>query len=163
MTVGERIVALHALLDEGLVVLGLEARDRDGVLREMALKLEARYKAVAGDGLWEKLLKREEMGTTAIGQGVAIPHCRTKKLKSPVLLLGLTREGIAFESVDGKPAHVFFLLVSPQDNPNAGLRLLAAIAALNRGSRTLAAKLLKAATAADVLKILKAEEEKALG
>jgi len=155
-------VALYSLLDEDLVVPRLEARDRDGVLREMTGKLEARHKAVAGDGLLEKLLEREEMGTTAIGQGVAIPHCRTKKLKSPALLLGLSEEGIAFESVDGQLAHVFFLLISPQDNPNAGLRLLAAIAALNRGSRTLAAKLLKAGTAADVLKILKAEEEKTL-
>jgi len=153
---------LHSLLDEDLIVLRLGARDRDGVLSELAATLESRHKALAGEGLLEKLLKREEMGTTAIGQGVAIPHCRTKKLKSPVLLLGLSKEGIAFESVDGKPAHVFFLLISPGDNPNAGLRLLAAIAALTRGSRTLAAKLLKAATAADVLKVLKAEEEKGL-
>jgi mannitol/fructose-specific phosphotransferase system IIA component (Ntr-type) len=155
-------VALHSLLDEDLVVPRLEARDRDGVLREMTGKLEARHKAVVGDGLLEKLLEREEMGTTAIGQGLAIPHCRTKKLKSPALLLGLSKDGIPFESVDGQLAHVFFLLISPQDNPNAGLRLLAAIAALNRGSRTLAVKLLKAGTAADILKILKAEEEKTL-
>lgn len=153
---------LHSLLDEGLIVLRLGARDRDGVLRELAEKLEARHKALAGEDLLEKLLKREEMGTTAIGQGVAIPHCRTKKLKSPALLLGLSKEGIAFESVDGKLAHVFFLLISPGDNPNAGLRLLAAIASLTRESRTIAAKLLKAATAADVLKILRAEEEKLL-
>jgi mannitol/fructose-specific phosphotransferase system IIA component (Ntr-type) len=155
-------VALHSLLDEELVLLRLGARDRDGVLREMAAKLEALNKALAGDGLAEKLLIREEMGTTAIGQGVAIPHCRTKKLKHPALLLGLSKEGVAFDSVDGKLAHVFFLLISPGDNPNAGLRLLAAIAALTRGSRTLAAKLLKAATTADVLKVLKAEEEKTL-
>jgi mannitol/fructose-specific phosphotransferase system IIA component (Ntr-type) len=151
-------VALHAHLDEDLVLPRLEARDREGVLREMTARLEARRAAVAGDGLLEKLLKREDMGTTAIGQGVAIPHCRTKKVKTPVLVLGLSREGVPFGSVDGEPAHVFFLLVSPQDNPGAGLRLLASIAALNRGSRTLAAKLLKTSTAADVLEVLRAEE-----
>jgi len=151
-------VALHSHLDEELVLPRLEARDREGVLREMTARLEARHAFIAGDGLLEKLLKREDMGTTAIGQGVAIPHCRTKNVKTPILVLGLSREGVPFGSVDGEPAHVFFLLVSPQDNPNAGLRLLASIAALNRGSRALAAKLLKAATAADVLEVIRAEE-----
>ena len=155
-------MALHALLDEDLVVPRLEARDRAGVLREMTARLEARHKGVAGQGLLEKLLAREEMGTTAIGRGVAIPHCRTKKLEFPLLLLGLSKEGVAFESVDGKLVHVFFLLISPQDNPDAGLRLLAAVAALNRGSRALAGKLLKAGTAAEAIDILKAEEERTL-
>ena len=78
-------------------------------------------------------------------------------------LLGLSPDGVPFEAVDGKLSHVFFLLVSPEDNPGDGLRLLAAIAALTRTSRTLASKLLKAPTPADVLKILRAEEEKGRG
>jgi PTS system nitrogen regulatory IIA component len=153
-------VKLHSLLDEDLVLPRLGARDRDGILREMSSVLEARHKAVFGGGLLGKLRNREELGTTAIGHGVAIPHCRVKGLKSPALLLGLSKEGVPFEAVDGKLAHVFFLLVSPEDNPGAGLRLLAAIAALTRESRTLASKLLKSMTAADVLKTLRAEEEK---
>jgi nitrogen PTS system EIIA component len=153
-------VKLHSLLDEDLVLPRLKARDRDGILREMSAALEASHKADLGSGLLAKLRQREELGTTAIGHGVAIPHCRTKGLKSPALLLGLSKEGVQFEAVDGKLSHVFFLLVSPEDNPGAGLRLLAAIAGLTRGSRTLASKLLKAATAADVLKTLQAEEEK---
>jgi len=153
-------VKLHSLLDEDLVLPRLEARDRDGILREMSAVLEARHKAVLGGGLLRRLQQREELGTTAIGHGVAIPHCRAKGLKSPALLLGLSKDGVHFEAMDGKLSHVFFLLVSPEDNPGAGLRLLAAIAALTRESRTLASKLLKAATAADVLKTLRAEEEK---
>lgn len=160
MTLPGKIVKLHSLLDEDLVLPRLEARDRDGILREMSARLESRHKAVLGGVLLDKLQRREELGTTAIGHGVAIPHCRTKALQSPVLLLGLSKEGVHFEAVDGKLSHVFFLLVSPEDNPGAGLRLLAAIAALTRKSRTLASKLLKAATSADVLKTLQAEEEK---
>ena len=154
---------LHSLLDEDLVLPRLAARDRAGIIREMSAKLEARHATKLDGGLLDRLLKREELGTTAIGHGVAVPHCRTKGLKSPVLLLGLSRAGVAFEAVDGKLSHVFFLLVSPEDNPGAGLRLLAAIAALTRTSRTLASKLLKAPTAADVLRILRAEEEKPRG
>ena len=154
---------LHALLDETLVLPRLEARDREGVLREMAGAFAARHAGTIDGALLDKLLKREELGTTAIGHGVAVPHCRAPGFESPILLLGLSREGVAFEAVDGKLSHVFFLLVSPEDNPATGLRLLAAIAALTRTSRTLASKLLKAPTAADVLKVLRAEEEKAYG
>ena len=151
---------LHSLLDEDLVLHRLQARDRDGILREMSAALEARHKAAFARGLLAKLREREELGTTAIGHGVAIPHCRTKGLKSPALLLGLSKEGVPFEAVDGKLCYVFFLFVSPEDNPGVGLSLLAATAALARKSRTLASKLLKAGTTAEVLKILRAEEEK---
>ncbi len=154
------MVKIHALLDEGLVLPRLEARNRAGVLREMSKKLEARYAPGLDGTLLDKLLKREEMGTTAIGKGVAVPHCRAKGLRSPALLLGLSPEGIVFEAVDGKPSHVFFLLVSPEDNPGAGLRLLAAIAGLTRRSRSLSSKLLKAPTPAGVIEALRAEEEK---
>jgi PTS system nitrogen regulatory IIA component len=156
-------VKLHALLDEDLVLPRLASRDRTGVLRELAAKLEARHAGELGERLYDKLLKREELGTTAIGRGVAVPHCRAKGLKTPALLLGLSPEGVAFQAVDGKRAHVFFLLVSPEDNPGTGLRLLAAIASLVRTSRSLSSKLLKAPTAADVLKTLQAEEEKGRG
>jgi PTS system nitrogen regulatory IIA component len=151
---------LHALLDEGLILPRLESRDRAGVLAEMAARLESRHAPALDGSLLEKLLKREELGTTAIGKGVAVPHCRAKGIKSPALLLGLSPEGVAFEAVDGKPSHVFFLLVSPEDNPGAGLRLLAAIAGLVRRTRSLSSKLLKAPAPADIIGVLKAEEEK---
>ena len=76
------MVRIHALLDEGLVVPRLAARDRAGVLREMSDRLEARHAPGLDGTLLDKLLKREEMGTTAIGKGVAVPHCRAKGLKS---------------------------------------------------------------------------------
>jgi PTS system nitrogen regulatory IIA component len=151
---------LHALLDDGLILPRLEARDRTGVLREMAARLEARHAPGLDDTLLDKLLKREELGTTAIGKGVAVPHCRAKGLKVPALLLGLSPDGVAFDAVDGKPSHVFFLLVSPEDNPGAGLRLLAAIAGLVRRSRGLSSKLIKAPTPEAIIGVLRAEEEK---
>jgi PTS system nitrogen regulatory IIA component len=151
---------LHRLLSEDLVLPDLAARDRAGVIGEMSAALEARRGDVAGAGLLDKLMKREELGSTAVGRGVAVPHCRAKGLGSPAVLLGLSRRGVAFEAADGKPAHVFFLLVSPEENPATGLRLLAAIAALTRTSRTLASRLLKALSPADVLRTLKEEEDK---
>jgi PTS system nitrogen regulatory IIA component len=151
---------LHAILDDGLVLTRLGARDRPGVLGEMAARLEARHAPGLDGVLLEKLLKREELGSTAIGKGVAVPHCRAKGLQAPALLVGLSPEGVPYEAVDRKPAHVFFLLVSPEDNPGAGLRLLAAIAGLVRRSRGLTSKMLRAPTAADVIGVLKSEEER---
>lgn len=146
------------------MVLGrLKAGDREGVLREMAAQMDARARIPPEEGILDKLLKREELGTTAIGQGVAVPHCRANGIKAPVLMLGLSKEGVPFSAVDGKLSHVFFLLVSPQDNPNASLRLLAAIAALTRKSRSLTSKLLRASEPAQILQILREEEEKARG
>lgn len=156
-------MTLHALLDEDLVLHRLAARDRTGVLRELSARLEAKRGAEFDGTLLDRLLKREELGTTAIGHGVAVPHCRANGLRTPALALGLSPDGVPFEAGDGKLSHVFFLLVSPEDAPGEGLRLLAAIAALTRTSRTLAFKLLKAPTPADVLKTLKAEEEKSRG
>ena len=152
---------LHDLLDEGLVLPRLEARDRTGVLRELAACLETRHETALDGALLDKLLKREELGTTAIGHGVAVPHCRAKGLKAPALALGLSPDGVSFEAGDGKLSHVFFLLVSPEDNPGAGLRLLAAIAGLVRRSRSLTSKMLKATTAEAAIEALRAEEEKA--
>jgi PTS system nitrogen regulatory IIA component len=153
------MVKIHSLLDESLVLPRLESRDRAGVLREMSERLEARLPGLDGM-LLERLMKREELGTTAIGKGVAVPHCRAQGIKIPALLLGLSPQGVAFEAVDGMPSCVFFLLVSPEDNPGSGLRVLAAIAGLVRRSRSLASKLLKAETAAAVLEALRAEEER---
>jgi PTS system nitrogen regulatory IIA component len=151
---------LHALLDEDLVLPRLAARDREWVLKEMSARMEARHAPGLNGGLMEKLLKREELGTTAIGKGVAVPHCRAKGIKSPALLLGLSPDGVSFQAVDGRPSHVFFLLISPEDNPGSGLRLLAEIAGLVRRSRGLAAKLLKAATPQEIIGVLRTEEEK---
>ncbi len=153
------MVKIHSLLDEGLVLPRLAARDRAGVLTEMAARLESRTPGLDGT-LLERLLKREELGTTAIGKGVAVPHCRAKGIKSPALALGLSVDGVPFAAVDGKPSCVFFVLVSPEDNPGSGLHVLAAIAGLVRRSRSLASKLLKAPTAAEVLDALRAEEER---
>lgn len=154
---------LHALLDEGLVLPRLRARDKEGALREMAERLEPRLPAGFAGTLADRLLRREALGTTAIGHGVAVPHCRAKGLEAPALLLALSREGVPFEAGDGEPSRVFFLLISPEDNPGAGLRLLASISALTRTSKALASKLLKAGTGAGVLEALRAEEERSRG
>ena len=152
---------LHPLLSEDLVLPGLKGRDRDDILREMVEHLRERVNTAPADDLFEKLLAREKLGTTAIGGGVAIPHCKVAGLKAPVLLLGLSRRGVDFQSLDGRATHIIFLVLSPLENPGVNLRVLASIAKLLRKSGTLASKLIKAPTAKDALRALREEEERA--
>jgi len=152
-------VKLHKLLREDMVLARLGGRTREDVLREMAEHVRAR--AALDEGLHERLLAREELGTTAIGGGVAIPHCKAPGLKAPVLALGLSPEGVPFSSVDGRDTHVVFLVVSPLENPSVNLRVLASIAKLVRKSGDLAGKLLKAATSGEVVRVLGEEEDRA--
>jgi PTS system nitrogen regulatory IIA component len=150
---------LHSLLTDDLVLAELRGRDRESVLNEMVEHLRGLGDIGPEDDLLGKLLAREALGTTAIGGGIAIPHCRLSGLKAPVLLLGLSRGGVSFESVDGGDTHVIFLLVSPLESPNVNLRVLASIAKLSRRSRTLAAKLLRAPTVGEALRVLREEED----
>jgi PTS system nitrogen regulatory IIA component len=152
-------VKLHSLLTEGMVLARLRGRSREAVLEEMVEHLRGRKGSSFGDDLLEKLLAREGLGTTAIGGGIAIPHCKVESLKAPVLVLGMSQDGVSFGSVDGEDTHVIFLLISPLENPNVNLRVLAAIAKLARRSRTLTGKLLQAPTTAGVLEVLREEED----
>jgi len=150
---------LHSLLSEDMILAPLQGRSREAVLEEMVGHLRGRKADGFGDDLLVKLLEREELGTTAIGRGIAIPHCKIAGLRTPVLVLGLSPEGVSFGSVDGEDAHAIFLLVSPLEHPNVNLGVLAAIAKLARQSRALAAKLLRAPSAAAVLEVLRREED----
>lgn len=86
-------------------------------------------KGVIGDAdsMYRRLVEREELGSTAIGSGVAIPHCKMEELDNVVVAVGLSRQGVEFESEDGEPVRLFFLVVSPSSQPAAHLRSLAAI------------------------------------
>jgi len=73
------------------------------------------------------LLDRERLGSTGIGEGVAIPHGKMVGLKEMVISFGRSREGIDFEAMDGKPVHLFFLLMAPENSAGLHLKVLAKI------------------------------------
>jgi mannitol/fructose-specific phosphotransferase system IIA component (Ntr-type) len=110
--------------------------------------------------LFEKLIQREELGSTAIGEGVAIPHCKMKGIKDPVVLLAVSAKGVQFHSLDGKPSHLFFLVASSPDNPSLNLQILAAIAHLVRKANSLLQSILGAKNISEILEIVREEEEK---
>jgi nitrogen PTS system EIIA component len=147
------------LLSEEAIIADLRAGDRDAVLAEMAAAAARRDSRCAGDSLLEKLLERERLGSTAIGEGVAIPHGKLAGLADPLLVLGVSRRGVEFAAPDGKPCRVFFLAVSSADAPVQNLSLLAAVSRIIRGSRGLLPDLAAARTAPEILAAVRRAEE----
>jgi len=97
------------------------------VLRALADRMAKTGVVADSNSMYRRLVEREELGSTAIGRGVAIPHCKMDDLSRVVVAIGLSPEGVEFESEDGEPVRLFFLVVSPADAPAAHLRSLAAI------------------------------------
>ncbi len=151
---------LHNLLIRDMIIEELDSQDREGALREMVNFLKKKKKVSKEKELYEKLLQREELGSTAIGEGVAIPHCKIKGVKSPIILLAISKKSVDFQSLDGKPSNIFFLVVSSPENPSLNLQILAAIASLVRKSGSLLKKILNAANISAILEIIREEEEK---
>ncbi len=106
---------LAELMNPKRVKIGLEARDKEGVLKELVdlLDLSDENKEI----LLEALKRREELGSTGIGKGIAIPHSRSTVVDNIYLVIGTSKEGVDFDSVDGKPVHIFFMLVAPPNDP----------------------------------------------
>ena len=156
----KKTVKIASLLTEDMIIPDLLSQEREAVLGEVVAYLKRAEKVVKDKELFEKLIQREKLGSTAIGGGIAIPHCKVKEVKSPLVALALSKKGVAFEAADGKPAHVFFVVISSPDNPSQNLQILAAIAHLVRKSASLPKKILGAKSPGKILEFIREEEEK---
>jgi len=148
------------LLMQDMVLLELQSESMEDVLKEIVGFLKKKNKVTKEKDLYEKLIQREKLGSTAIGDGVAIPHCKMKGVKEPILFLAVSKKGVNFYSADNRPSYVFFLVVSSPDNPSLNLQILAAIAHLVRKANSLLKKILKAKNISEILDIIQEEEEK---
>lgn len=108
------------------IVPELTATTKEGVIREMvgSLASAGSLKAAETEDIVRAILKRELLGSTGIGRGVAIPHTKHGSVERLIGTVALSRPGVSFESLDGEPVHVFVLLISPQDRPGDHLRAL---------------------------------------
>jgi mannitol/fructose-specific phosphotransferase system IIA component (Ntr-type) len=108
------------------IIPDLRATTKEGVIREMVESLRAAGNFKSGDPeeVVRAILKRELLGSTGIGRGVAIPHTKHPSVDKLVGTVALSKNGVSFESLDGEPVYVFVLLVSPQDRPGDHLRAL---------------------------------------
>ena len=127
----------------------LAAVNKEGVIREMAASLRAAGCFREGDleDVVRAILKRELLGSTGIGRGVAIPHTKHNSVERLIGTVAVSQAGVSFESLDGDPVQVFVLLISPQDRPGDHLRALENVSRCLRDDHFV--KGLRAATASD--------------
>lgn len=118
---------LGALTRPELIFPGLQAADRSQLLRILAEKIAARGLVRNPEELYQKLWEREQIGSTGIGSGLAIPHCKLKGLAKGVVAVGIVPEGVDFGAADGRPVRLVFLVISPYESPAEHLQVLAAI------------------------------------
>ncbi|MBR2978310.1 MAG: PTS sugar transporter subunit IIA [Myxococcaceae bacterium] len=109
------------------IVSSLSATDKPAVVAELCGVLEKRVCAVNGKDLPAILLDREHLSSTGIGEGVAIPHGKVAGLSCLVAAFGVSRRGVDFNAIDGKPTHLFFALLAPENSAGIHLKALARI------------------------------------
>ncbi len=121
---------ISEILNKNLLIPNLQSKNKKGVLEELASVLVAQGKLPDLEKVVEVLLDREKLGSTGIGDGIAIPHGKIRDLGEVVASFGRSREGVEFESIDQKPTHLFFLLVAPENSAGIHLKALARISRL---------------------------------
>ncbi|MCF8105422.1 MAG: PTS sugar transporter subunit IIA [Desulfohalobiaceae bacterium] len=121
---------LSDYLDPDLFIYDLKGRDKSGVLLEMLSHLREKFSDLDPEKAHEILLERENLGSTGIGDGVAIPHGKMEELKNIVVIVGRSEQGVDFAALDTKPCHIFFLVLAPEDVAGQHLRILAQISRL---------------------------------
>jgi PTS system nitrogen regulatory IIA component len=145
-------------LDQKAVSANLKSTDKEGVIGELVDLLVASGKVKDANGMVKILLERESLGSTGIGQGIAIPHGKSSKISQMIGAIGISKNGIDFEALDGELVYIFVLLLAPADSAGPHLKALARISRLLKDKYFRDA--LKNATSEDsLLDIIKREDE----
>jgi len=149
---------LYELLDKDSIVISLASNTKDDVLEEMVDVLHHTAKITSRDTVLKAILDRERIMTTGIGNGVAVPHCKTAAVDHLVAALGISPQGIDFQAPDNQPAHLIFILVAEENNPGPHVRALARLARLlsNKDVRN---ALLASRSPEDLLQTIREKEQ----
>lgn len=135
----------------------LKGKTKKAVMEELVAKLVDAEKLVDKKKVMQVLMDREELGSTGVGHGIAIPHGKCDSVKDLVAAFGVSKTGVAFDALDGEPVYLVFLLVAPEKQAGAHLKALAKISGLLK-DKYFRKALLQAATVEEVLKIIEEEE-----
>ncbi len=147
------------ILVKDAVVLNLGSKDKNGILREMSAALAAAEPSVPGAPLLEVLIEREGLQSTGIGEGVAIPHGKMAGLDRLMASFARSPEGVDFDSIDGQPTQLYFLLVVPEHSGGQHLKALARISRFFRDP-AFRGKLMDAESTDDIFRAIDEEDAK---
>ncbi|GAB4364039.1 MAG: PTS sugar transporter subunit IIA [Deltaproteobacteria bacterium] len=145
------LVPPEAVLDD------IRSDTKEGVLLELSEVLSGMVPSLPAEAIASILLERENLGSTGIGDGVAIPHGKAAGIERLVAAFGRSRKGVQFQSLDGQPAHLFFALMAPETSAGMHLKALARISRLMKDER-FRRSLLEARDAGELCRILLEED-----
>ncbi len=145
-------------LSSDAIKISLESKNKKDVIKELVELLVKTGKVKDKKKMVQTLVEREDLGSTGIGQGIAIPHGKSDTVTDLAAAFGLSPEGISFDSLDGEPVNIFFLLVAPEGAAGAHLKALARISSLLK-DKYFRKTLLVAKTPEEVVKIIQEEEK----
>ena len=145
------------ILHPEAIIPDLKSQDKKGILEELVTPL-SHITHMDHKDLFRVLMEREQLGSTGIGDGIGIPHGKIKGIDSMAIGFGLSKRGVDFDSIDGKPTHIFFTLITPEQSTGLHLKLLARISKLLK-REGLKDKLMNASSTEDILTIIKQEDD----
>jgi PTS system nitrogen regulatory IIA component len=127
-------VKISSFLHEDHILIGIKHKRKSDIFKELLAPLVADHTLPQTDltSITAALVDREKLGSTAIGQGIAIPHARIEGIAQPIMAVGVSADGIDFDSLDGAPVKLVFLILSPKHEAGTHLKLLASISKLLR-------------------------------
>ncbi len=135
----------------------LKSTDKKGIIEELVASV-SKITGKDSKEFIDVIMDREKLGSTGIGGGIGIPHGKLKNLESLILGFGLSRKGVDFDSIDGRPTHLFFLILTPENSTGLHLKILARISRILKND-SFKKKLLKAADSDQVYSIIEEIDE----
>lgn len=147
------------LMSNDLIISTLLGKTKKEALKELVDCVVKKESKIDSNELLRVLLEREELGSTGIGDGIAIPHGKIKKIENLIVAFGRSLEGVDFQSMDGKPTHIIFLLIAPENSAGIHLKALARISRLLKDS-AFRRNIMEANTSQEIHEIIAREDEK---
>lgn len=120
---------ISEILNKDSIISDLKSTEKQGIIKELSRAVSQAAQAPAQD-IETVLMEREELGSTGIGGGIAIPHGKLNAVNGVVVGFGRSKGGVDYDSLDGKPVHIFFLLLTPENSTGGHLKVLAQISKL---------------------------------
>jgi nitrogen PTS system EIIA component len=141
-----------------LIIPDLKSRNKEEVLTELSDRIAGQVPGIKAEEVLQVLLERERLGSTGVGEGFAIPHGKLKNIDQMIIAFGRSGEGISFNSMDGKEAYYFFVLIAPENSAGLHLTALAKISRFLR-KNTFRESLSRASDRETILKAIQEQDD----
>ena len=155
---GDPLMTLLEILSPEAIVVDLQGETKEEIIAELSKLVAKNCQIENSDDIFQAVIEREKIMSTGIGDGIAIPHGKSDSVDKLVAALGTKRRGVDFEALDGEPAYVFFLLVSPTNISGPHIKALARISRYLKNEE-FKKRLIAAHTSDDIISIIRTEEK----